>query len=131
MARVRVMEKLQMGEPVSFCNSMSELDQLTAKSVAEAAEKGDPLAQAIYRECAHYLGKALSLCIDVLNPEVIVLGSIYCRAQQLIEPAMQEVIERETIIHARRVCKIVPAGLDESIGDYAALSVAVNIVVND
>ena len=126
MARVSVMEKLQMGEPVSFCKSMNELDTLTAKTVAEAAETGDPLALGIFRECARYLGKALSICIDVLNPEIIVLGSIYCRAQNLIEPTMQEVIERETIIHARRVCKIVPAGLGESIGDYAALSVAVN-----
>ena len=130
LARVKVMEKLQMGEQVSFCNSLNELDALTAKSVAEAADKGDLLAKEIYRECAHYLGKALSILIDVLNPEVIVLGSIYCRAQNLIEPAMQEVIERETIIHARRVCKVVPAGLGEAIGDYAALSVAVNAIIN-
>jgi glucokinase len=126
LARVKVMEKLQMGEPVSFCSNMNELNNLTAKTVAEAAEAGDPLAKEIYRECAQYLGKALSILIDVLNPEVIVLGSIYCRAQSLIEQAMQEVIDYETIIHARRVCKIVPAGLGESIGDYAALSVAVN-----
>ena len=130
LARVKVMEKLQMGEPVSFCGSLNELDVLTAKTVAEAAEAGDRLAKEIYSDCASYLGKALSILIDVLNPEVIVLGSIYCRAQNLIEPAMQEVIDRETIVHSRKVCKIVPAGLGESIGDYAALSVAVNVVVN-
>jgi len=129
MARVRVMEKLQMGETVTFCNNLNELDTVTAKTVAEAAASGDPLAREIYRECAHYLGKALSIIIDVLNPEIIVLGSIYCRAQSLIEPAMQEVIDRETIIHTRKVCKIVPAGLGESIGDYAALSVAVNALI--
>jgi len=129
LARVKVMEKLQMGEPVSFCNSLNELDRLTAKSVAEAAETGDPLALEIYCESASYLGKALSIIIDVLNPEIIVLGSIYCRAQNLIEPAMQAVIDRETIVHTRRVCKIVPAGLGESIGDYAALSVAVNALI--
>ena len=128
LARVRVMEKLQMGEAVSFCNNMDAINHLTAKTVAEAAETGDLLAREIYGECAQYLGKALSILIDVLNPEVIVLGSIYCRAQSLIETAMQEVIDAETIIHARRVCKIVPAGLGESIGDYAALSVAVNVL---
>jgi glucokinase len=129
LARVKVMEKLQMGEPVSFCPTMNELNHLTAKTVAEAAEAGDPLAKEIYRECAYYLGKALSILIDVLNPEIIVLGSIYCRAQGLIEPAMQEIIDCETIIHTRRVCKIVPAELGESIGDYAALSVAVNSLI--
>jgi len=128
MARVKAMEKLQMGEPVSFCKTAADLNNLTAKTVAEAAESGDPLAKEIYRECGHYLGKALSILIDVINPEIIVLGSIYCRAQKLIEPSMQEVIDYETIIHTRRVCKIVPAGLGESIGDYAALSVALNII---
>jgi len=126
LARVKVMEKMQMGESVSFCQNMDEINNLTAKIVAEAAEAGDHLAREIYRDCAHYLGKALSILIDVLNPEIIILGSIYCRAQSLIEPTMQEVIDDETIIHARRVCKIVPAELGESIGDYAALSVAVN-----
>ena len=130
-ARIRVLEKLQMGESVSFCKNTNELTGLTAKTVAEAAEAGDPLAKEIYRECAHYLGKALSILIDVLNPEIIVMGSIYCRAQNLIEPAMQAIIERETIVHARKVCKIVPAGLGESIGDYAALSVAVNALIHN
>jgi len=129
LAHVKVMEKLQMGETVSFCQNMNDINQLTAKIVAEAAGKGDPLAIEIYRECANYLGKALSILIDVLNPEIIVLGSIYCRAQNLIEPAMQEIINCETIVHARKVCKIVPAGLEESIGDYAALSVAANALI--
>ena len=129
LARIKVMEKMQMGEPVSFCKSMNEINSLTAKTIAEAAETGDFLAKEIYRECARYLGKALSILIDVLNPEIIVLGSIYCRAQNLIQPAMQEVIDAETLIHTRRVCKIVPAELGDHIGDYAALSVAVNALV--
>ncbi len=124
LAHTKVLEKLQMGETVSFCKSMDEIDSLTAKSVAEAAFAGDELAVEIYRTCGHYLGAALSVLIDILNPEVIVLGSIYGRAQELIEPAMRAVIEQETVSHARQVCKIVPAGLGESIGDYAALSVA-------
>ena len=128
MARTKAMEKLQMGEPVSFCKTSADLGSITAKTVAEAAESGDPLAREIYRECGSYLGKALSIMIDILNPEVIVLGSIYCRAQSLIEPAMQESLDREALGLARRVCKIVPAALGESIGDYAALSVAANAI---
>jgi len=124
LARTLSLEKLQMGEPVSFCGSMADLDAINAKVVAEAALNGDPLAIEIYRICGHYLGKALSTIIDILNPEVIVLGSIYGRSQALIEPSMRLAIERETLSHSRYVCRIVPAGLGESIGDYAALSVA-------
>lgn len=124
LARTKAYEKFQMGEKVSFCQSMDDIHLISAKTVAEAAFSGDGTAIEIYRICGHYLGKALSLLIDILNPEIIVLGSIYGRAQQLIEPAMKKVIEQETVSYSRKVCKIVPAGLGESIGDYAALSVA-------
>ena len=124
LAKTLVLEKLQMGEQVSFCNSFPDIGSITAKSVAEAAFRGDHLAIEIYQICGRYLGSALSVLIDILNPEIIVLGSIYGRSGELIEPSMRQVIERETLSHSRNVCKIVPADLGESIGDYAALSVA-------
>lgn len=124
LARTKIQEKMQMGGKVSFCSDWSEVDKVSAKTVAEAALAGDTLALEIYKTCGRYLGRALSVLIDVLNPEVIVLGSIYGRAQSLIEPSMRAVIGQETVSYARQVCKIVPAGLGESIGDYAALSVA-------
>ncbi len=124
LAQVKAREQLQLGNKVSFCNSMSDLPQITAKQVAEAADAGDPLAKEIYRICGFYLGRGLSLLIDILNPEVIVLGSIYGRSGHLIREYMHEVIRMETIGDAAAQCAIVPAGLGESIGDYSALSLA-------
>lgn len=124
LAQIKVRQKLQMGEKVSFCSSLDELPFLTAKMVAAAAYKGDLTAVDIYRTCAEYLGKGLSLLIDILNPEIIILGSIYGRAKDLLEPYMLEVIEREAIGESRRACKIVASGLSENIGDIAALSLA-------
>ena len=71
------------------------------------------------------LGRGLSVLIDILNPGMIVLGSIFARCEDLIAPAMQKVIEKECLSPAAKVCRIVPAKLGESIGDIAALSVAI------
>jgi glucokinase len=125
LAQIKVREKLQVGEKVSFCANLDELSTLTAKKVAEAAHQGDELAIKIYNTCAEYLGRGLSLLIDVLNPEVIIMGSIYGRAKSLLDDRMMQVIHREAYIGAHEVCCIVPAGLGESIGDMAALSLAV------
>jgi glucokinase len=125
LAQKRVLEKLQMGQKVSFCKSLNELPFLTAKMVAEAAYNGDEIAINIYKTCAEYLGRGLSLLIDILNPEIIILGSIYGRTKELIEPYMKEVIKKEAIYDSSRVCRIVPAGLSENLGDIAALSLAV------
>lgn len=124
LAQMKVRQKLQMGEKVSFCDSLHHLPGLTAKMVAEAAYKGDQVAVDVYKTCAEYLGRGLSLLIDVLNPEVIILGSIYGRTKSLIEPYMREIIKREAIDYSYRHCKIVPAGLLENIGDMAALTLA-------
>lgn len=124
IARTKVLEKLQMGEPVSFCKSVDELDSLTAKVVGDAAEAGDELGLEIYEISGRYLGKALSIFIDILNPEVIAIGSIFARSTDILWPHAKEVIEKETLIHARRVCRVVPAQLGEKIGDLEALSIA-------
>ena len=124
LAQMKVRAKLQMGEKVSFCNSMDELPDLTARIVAEAAYQGDTVAIDIYKTCGLYLGKGLSLLIDILNPEVIILGSIYGRAKDLVEPYMMQTIKEEAIYDSYSACKIVPAGLSENIGDMAALSLA-------
>lgn len=118
-------QKLQMGEPVAFCKTMADLPYITAKSVAEAANTGDLTAIAVYDLCAEYLGKALSIFIDLLNPELIILGSIYVRAGNLLVPKMNKIIEQETIAASRAACTIVPAALSENIGDMAALSLAI------
>ncbi|MCP4401106.1 MAG: ROK family protein [bacterium] len=124
LARVKVLEKLQMGEKVSFCDRLEALPELNAESVAEAARSGDPLAVEIYALCGQYLGRGLSILIDLLNPEIIVIGSIFARARDLLWPSVQQAVERESLARSRKVCQIVPAYIDEHLGDFAALAVA-------
>lgn len=124
LARTKVLEKLQMGVKVSFCKEVNQLNEITAKTVAEAAEAGDELAREIYSISGSYLGKGLALLIDILNPEVIVIGSIFTRNTNLLLPSTLEVLKRESLRYSNEVCKIVPAVLDEQIGDFAALAVA-------
>ena len=40
------------------------------------------------------------MVIDLLNPEVIVIGSIYVRNRELMEPFVLQEIEREALSHA-------------------------------
>ncbi len=124
LAKQIVSKKLTQGIIPSFCKDEGALDTITAKSVAEAAFAGDETALEIYSVCGEYLGRGLSLLIDILNPEAIVIGSIYQRSSALLEQKMQEVIRNEALTQAAKVCRILPAVLGDSIGDYAALGVA-------
>ncbi len=123
LARVKVVEQLQKGNKVSFCQDINQLDVLNAKLVGDAAEAGDPLAQEIYRISGQKLGKGLSILIDLLNPEIIVIGSIFTRSRDLLWEGAYGVMSSECLPYSLKVCKVVEAELGESIGDYAALAV--------
>lgn len=128
LARTMIMEKFQMGENVSFCQTKEELENISARTVAKAAVNGDELALKIYRTSGEFLGKGLSVLIDILNPEIIVIGSIFARSKDLLEPYAMKVIREEALSLSRNVCRIVPAQLGENLGDFAALSVAANLL---
>jgi len=119
-----ITEKLGAGEKVDFCSTMEAIENVTAKSVFEAAYSGDPVANEIVNISADYLGLGLSILIDILNPECIVIGSIYARNEKLLKPLIEKVLDREAIPAANKVCRILPAALGDDIGDYAALCVA-------
>ena len=81
-------------------------------------------AKEIYATVGEYLGRGLSVLIDILNPEKIVIGSIFYRCEDLLRESMEKAIKREALSLSSNVCKILPVGLGEQIGDYAALAVA-------
>lgn len=124
LGQMMAREKLQMGETVSYCESMEQLQYITAKTIAEWANEGCEDALAVYRLCGVMLGQGLSILIDVLNPECIVLGSVFQRSGHLLRSAMEDVLARECLKGSRSVCRVIPALLKGNIGDYAALAVA-------
>lgn len=95
-----------------------------ARTVAQAARAGDPAAVEVFTLCGQGLGEGLALLVDFLNPDCIVLGSIYARCHDLLSAPMQTVLARECLPQSLRACRIVPASLGENIGDYAALALA-------
>lgn len=125
LARSMVLEKLQVGQSVGFCRDINELNAITAKTVFDAAKEGDDFALDIVQVCGTYLGQGLSVIIDVLNPEMIILGTIYMHNYELLYPHLRAVMQREAINRSLEICKIVPAQLGESLGDYAAVTTAV------
>ncbi len=127
LAKAALSEKFQMGKNVSWCTK-DQLDNVTAKMVAEAAESGDETALDIMKTSARKMGFGISMLIDILNPEMIVLGSIYARNEAMMKPYIYEVIQKEALGLAAEVCCVKPAALGEKVGDYAAMSVAVNIL---
>ncbi len=120
-----VEKELKQGNVPRLLQKAGTVENITAKLIGDLAEKErDELCINIYRQCGFYLGHTLSILVDLLNPEKIILGGIFMRSSELIKPAMEQVLKQECLARSLNVCQIVPAGLGEMVGDYAAIAVA-------
>lgn len=124
IGRIRATEQLQMGKTTSYCKSYADLETITAKQIALCADGGAQDAIEVYQECGKMLGRGLSILVDLLNPEKIVIGSVFQRSGHLLAGAMEEELKKEALPISREVCSVVPAALGDRIGDYAAIAVA-------
>jgi glucokinase len=122
LAAARVRAAWARGEAVPLCPDEAALQTLDARRLARAARAGDPLALAVFETSGQALGRGLAMLMDVLAPDLIVIGSERRRCRDLLEAPALAVVAAEALPGAQ--CPVVPAALGETIGDYAALAVA-------
>jgi len=120
----KALEAVQTGKCPAYFKKGMDASDVTAKTIAEAAVLGDKTAISVYKTCGEYLGRGLSIIIDLLNPEVIVIGSVFARSHNLLWEHAKREIDKEALEFSASVCKVVPAALGEEIGDYAAIATA-------
>jgi glucokinase len=114
-------------EATMLANVLREKGNVTAKDVTEAARSGDVVAQRIIGETGNRLGEALAILVDLFNPERIVIGGLAMRMGETLLMPARLAMEREALPDSAKICRIVPAALGESIGDVAAICVAMGI----
>lgn len=99
-------------------------ENVSAKTIAEYARKGNKFCKAVFNKSGDMLGRTLSIIVDVLNPEKIVIGGVYMRAENLLYSRAIRIMKKECLSFSLEKACVLPAGLKENIGDYAALSIA-------
>lgn len=124
LGKTLALERFQQGKKTAYCAGPQALSSVTPLSIAQAARAGDQTAMEVFRLAGSRLGLGLALMIDLLNPQVIVIGSIFVRCEDLLAPSMRQTLERECLPRSLHACRVAPAELGERIGDIAALVVA-------
>lgn len=121
-----VKQAVAKGESTSLSG---QLEVLTSRDIGIALQENDAVARRIVHQTGERLGDALAILVDLLNPEKIVVGGLALRlGESLLIPARKRMHE-ESLPAAASVCSVVPAELGESIGDVAALCVAMGLCV--
>lgn len=118
-------ESFCCGAGISLLHKELTGKMLSAKEIYDKAEIDNDIdAINTIRISSEKLGLTLSILIDLLALDRIVIGSIYTRSKDIIEPVMLNKINDEVLDVNKGHCEIREALLDENIGDIASITVA-------
>lgn len=114
-ARERVAQSPQLGAPLLDLAG-GEVSSIRSEMVGKAAGAGDPLAREVLAQSCEYLAVWLGNIVDLLEPEVIILGG---GAAEMLRPYFGEIRKRmkNWCVNSRyQEIPIVPAFYGENAG---------------
>lgn len=100
--------------------SLSQVEDIMAKDVLDAAKAGDEVATRIVNRAAYYLGKSMAMIAIVLNPQYFIIGGGVSKAGDFLFDQIREVFEKHTQDQAKENVKIVAATLGNNAGVVGA-----------
>jgi glucokinase len=99
--------------------------EMQIRELIEAAMRDEPEALAVIAEAGRMTGRGMALLVDILNPQLIVLGALgVVLGERFVKPAREE-LDKEALPQAAAAVEIVPAALGNKIGDVASLMAAI------
>lgn len=92
------------------------LRKITPEIISIAAKQGDRLAVSIWKEIGGHLGVTLSGVINLLNPEIIVVGGGVAKAGRFLFEAIRRTIKARAMKAPVACARLVKARLGEDAG---------------
>jgi len=81
---------------VNFPNTLLDADHLNAERIYAAGMRGDELALTVLKKMGTYLGVGLANLVNLLNPEIIVIGGGVANGWKLFERYSKQDSSRST-----------------------------------
>ena len=115
----RAARKIQEGYPTSLAE-ITDYDRfaLTPALIAQEAQKGDSVAIEVFEETGYWVGLCVANLINLLNPEMIVIGGGIAQAGDLILEPIRRTAYACAVRSLSRSCRIVPADLGDNAGIF-------------
>jgi len=103
------------------------LDLVDADVVIRAAAGGDEAAKRVLDEVGTYLGRAVAMAVNLLNPDTVIVGGpVGEPAAPFLIPAVERELRARALAIPRAAVRIVPGTLGENAGAIGAAALALD-----
>jgi predicted NBD/HSP70 family sugar kinase len=117
----------EIGQSRALSSVLARTGTIRPVDVTEAADAGDPAAQALFRRSAQLFGSSLATLVNVFNPDLVILGGGMARASAHLLDTIRETIHRRALPAATEGLRIEPSAVDMEIaGVIGAVQFAVD-----
>ena len=103
----------------------NRIENVKSEHVIQAARMGDILALQLVEETAYYMGWGIANLVNILNPDIVLLGTIAIAAGDLLLNPIRKTVSEFAMPRPAEAVKIAPAQLGEALGDLAAIALVV------
>ena len=101
------------------------IENVKSEHVLAAARTGDALALQLVDETAYYMGWGIANLVNILNPDIVLLGTIAIAAGDLLLDPIRKTVSEFAMTRPAAAVKIEPAQLGDALGDLAAIALVV------
>ena len=121
-ALIRMAREQVAAHPESLILKLAngDLHNINAKIVFDAKREGDPIAEKLFRRYVSYLGQMIGSVVNLLDPEIIVLGGGVSKAGSLLLDAVREAFVDTVLFNEQPLPRIEIASLSSEAGIIGA-----------
>lgn len=99
---------------------------MSIEQIFEAARAGNPSVLSRLDSCARYMGIALANLVNVLNPELIVMGGLFALGQDVLLPKVETTLRACAFAHLGEQIKLRSTEFGQTSGVVGAAAVALD-----
>ena len=101
------------------------IEDVRSEHVLAAARQNDALASQLVEKTAYYMGWGIANLVNILNPDIVLLGTIAIAAGDLLLDPIRKTVSELAMTRPAEAVKIAPAQLGDTLGDLAAVALVV------
>ncbi|MFN4228012.1 MAG: ROK family protein [Candidatus Ratteibacteria bacterium] len=119
----RALKGIKNGEKTKIYELVNgDLSKITPKTISDAYNLGDEFAESIWIDVGVCLGAMFASLVNLLNPDLIVIGGGIAQAGKILFDTIEKTIKERAMKILSKNLRVVPAGLGVDAGIVAAAS---------
>ena len=113
---------------MDLCNNLPE--NITAKTVADAALLNDKISLEIFSESVHILGLAIAGLINIFNPQAVFIGGGVAQNGDIFWEPLKKTIQNNVFDQISTKYEVLPVSFHDRASLYGAIGLVINEILN-